>query len=143
MNCCVLQDRATRLLRLARASVAALAVIAAAAATPASAQTTRPFPATALRGTLVVLQPPEITLNDQPARLSPGSRIRGENNMLALSGALIGQQFVVHYTLEPHGLVHNVWILTPAEIARQPWPSTPEELQRWSFDPSNQVWTKR
>ena len=110
---------------------------------PALADAARPFPAHALRGTLVVLQPPEIALNDKAARLSPGSRIRGENNMLVLSGALVGQKLVVHYTLESHGLVHDVWILTPDELARRPWPATVEEAQRWSFDPGTQVWTPR
>ena len=69
---------------------------------PALADAARPFPAHALRGTLVV-----------------------------------------HYTLESHGLVHDVWILTPDELARRPWPATVEEAQRWSFDPGTQVWTPR
>ena len=112
-------------------------------ALPAAAQLTRPFPAHALRGTLVVQQPPDITLNNQAARLSPGSRIRDSNHMLVLSGALIGQKLVVHYTLESNGLLHNVWLLTPDELARQPWPTTPEQAQRWSFDPGLQTWTRR
>ncbi|WP_234413901.1 hypothetical protein [Ideonella sp. A 288] len=109
----------------------------------AAAQAPRPFPANALRGTLEVNQGPEVLLNGQPARLSPGSRIRGENNLLVLSGALAGQKVVVHYTLETMGMVHNVWILTAEEMSRKPWPSTPEEAQRWAFDPAAQVWTKR
>jgi hypothetical protein len=98
-----------------RLALAALALTA----LPALAQTApvRNFPANALRGTLVVTQPPGITLDGQPARLSPGSRIRGANNMLVLSGALVGQQLTVNYTLEHHGLVHDVWILTEAEAA--------------------------
>ena len=109
----------------------------------AATQTTRPFPATALRGALVITQPPEVLLNGAPARLSPGSRIRGANNMLQLSAALAGQQLLVHYTREPSGLVHDVWVLTPDEAARKPWPATPEEAQRWEFNPVAQTWTRR
>src|SRR5512132_4405451 len=107
-------------------ALASLAALASVAFTwPVAAQSVRPFPASALRGTLVVLDPPAISINDQPARLSPGARIRGENNMLTLSGTLVGQPLVVHYTFESNGLVHDVWILRPEEIARRPWPTSP------------------
>ena len=77
---------------------------------------TRQFPAHALRGTLVVQQPPVITMDGAPARLSPGSRIREANNMLVLSAALVDRKkLTVNYTLEANGLVHDVWILTEAE----------------------------
>ncbi len=109
----------------------------------AAAQTSRPFPATALRGALVITTPPEVLLNGNTERLSPGSRIRGANNMLQMSGALVGQKLLVHYTREPSGLVHDVWILTPEEAARKPWPTTPEEAQRWEFSPAAQTWTRR
>jgi hypothetical protein len=109
----------------------------------AAAQTSRPFPATALRGALVVVQPPDVLLNGAPERLSPGARIRGANNMLQMSAALVGQKLLVHYTREPSGLVHDVWILTPDEATRKPWPATPEEAQRWEFNPAAQTWTRR
>ncbi len=109
----------------------------------AAAQTSRPFPATALRGALVVTQPPEVLLNGTPERLSPGTRIRGADNMLQLSGGLVGQKLLVHYTREPSGLLHDVWILTPDEATRKPWPTTPQEAQRWEFNPAAQTWTRR
>lgn len=109
----------------------------------AQAQTARPFPATALRGSFMVVQPPEVLLNGEPARLSPGARIRGANNMLQMSGALVGQKLLVHYTRETAGLVHDVWILTPEEADRKPWPTTAEEAQRWLFNPAAQTWTRR
>ncbi len=62
--------------------------------------------------------------------------------MLAMSGMLLGSRLLVNYTLDPQGLVNNVWILTPDEAARRPWPTTPEEAQAWSFDPVAQVWSK-
>lgn len=125
---------------------AAYCALALAAALPWAAQAqmpTRPFPANALRGSLQVTQPPEILLNGQSARLSPGSRIRGADNMVHLSGGLIGQQMLVHYTIDPTGNVHQVWVLRPEEAAKKPWPRTPEQAQRWAFDPSAQTWTER
>jgi hypothetical protein len=122
---------------------AAFAALLSLAAAGAMAQTSRPFPATALRGALQVVQPPDVLLNGEPARLSPGSRIRGPNNMMQLSGTLVGLNLLVHYTREPSGLVHDVWILTPEEAARKPWPTTAEEARRWEFNPSAQTWTRR
>jgi len=114
-----------------------------AAALPATAQAPRNFPADALRGALVVGSTPEITLNGQPARLAPGARIRGQNNMLALSGSLAGQRLLVHYTFDTSGQVKDVWILTPEEASKKPWPSTPQEAARWEFDAAKQTWTRK
>jgi hypothetical protein len=86
----------------------------------------RPFPANALRGTLQVTQPPELLLNGQTARLSPGARIRGVNNMLVMSGALVGQSLVVNYVRDAQGMVHEVWLLNPTE-ARQKMPGMPAQ----------------
>lgn len=87
--------------------------------------------------------PPIVTVNGEAARLSPGARIRGANNLLQLSGTLVGQNLLVHYTKEPSGLVHDVWILTPEEAARKPWPETADEARRWEFNPAAQTWTRR
>ena len=123
--------------------VAVLTLMAAGATCQAVAQTSRPFPATALRGALQITQPPDVLLNGEAARLSPGSRIRGTNNMLQMSAGLVGQKLLVHYTREPSGLVHDVWILTPEEAARKPWPGTAEEARRWEFNPAAQTWTRK
>ena len=109
---------------------------------PVAAQMQRNFPATALRGELRVMQPPEAVLNNRPARLAPGSRIRGADNMLVMSGAVVGTPLLVHYTLDPSGLVLDVWVLTPAEAARKPWPVTPEQAQTWRFNADAQTWTR-
>ena len=124
---------------MALAFAAALALLAPAAA---HAQMQRPFPPTALRGAIVVVQPPEISLNGRPMRLAPGARIRDRNNMLAMSGPLIGEKLTVHYTIDIDGDVRDVWILTADELARRPWPTTPEEAARWTFDPATQTWTR-
>jgi hypothetical protein len=122
--------------------LATTATLAGLCTLPAAAQASRPFPATALRGELVVLQPPEVALNGRSARLAPGARIRGDNNLLQLSGALINQRYTVNYTVDPSGLLLDVWILTPAERARLPWPTTPEQAATWAFDPSAQTWSR-
>jgi hypothetical protein len=108
----------------------------------AHAQQQRVFPATALRGELRIQQPPEVTLNGRPARLAPGARIRGADNLLQMSGALAGQALTVHYTRDDYELLRDVWILTPAERARQPWPATPAEAAAWRFDPVGQTWSR-
>jgi hypothetical protein len=80
----------------------------------------RNFPPKVQRGTLIITAPPEVMLNGKPERLSPGARIRGTNNMLAMSGVLVGQQLVVNYLREPNGMLHDVWILTALEAQIQP-----------------------
>ena len=119
-----------------------LAAAALALALPAAAQMQRNFPQTALRGELRIAQAPEALLNGRPARLAPGARIRGENNMLAMSGALSGVPLLVHYTRDTQGNLLDIWVLTPQERARQPWPVTPEQAQAWSFDFSAQAWRR-
>jgi hypothetical protein len=84
----------------------------------ASAQVNvRPFPTNAERGTMVVTYPPVIQMNGKSDRLSPGSRIRGLNNMLILSGSIIGQSLLVNFVRNATGEVHDVWVLTEAEAA--------------------------
>ena len=112
-------------------------------ATPMWAQAQRNFPAHALRGEMLVLQPPAVSIDGKPARLAPGARIRDESNMLAMSGALAERRLVVHYTFEPNGMLLDVWVLTPQELARQPWPKTLDEARSWVFDPVGQIWSKR
>jgi len=114
---------------------------AACLAAPAAAQQ-RAFAPDALRGALVITSSGEALLNGHPVRLAPGLRIRGQDNMLAMSGSLLGARLLVNYTTDMQGLVNNVWILTPAEAAKQPWPATPQQAQSWRFDPVAQAWSK-
>jgi len=115
-------------------------LLALAAALPAHAQ--RVFQQNALRGELVITQPPEALLNGKPARLSPGARIRNPSNMIQLSGSLLGQKLAVNYTLDPAGELRDVWILTDAELTKKPWPTTPEQAQNWVFDSAMQSWRR-
>jgi hypothetical protein len=125
-----------------RAALGGCVSVLLAAPLPAAAQLHRNFPADALRGKLVVLAPPMARLNGADARLAPGARIRGPDNLLVLSGAIVGAELVVNYTLDTGGLVHDVWILTDEERARRPWPTTPAEARSWSFDAFAQTWSK-
>jgi hypothetical protein len=111
-------------------------------ALPAAAQVQRNFPQNALRGAIVFGVAPEITVNDQMARLAPGARIHDLNNMTVVPGGLLGGRFLVNYTIDLSGLVKEVWVLRPEEATVQPWPTTPEQAQAWIFDPVAQVWTK-
>ncbi len=78
---------------------------------------TREFPAAALRGSLEVTVPPQVVLDGKLDQLSPGARIHGTNNMLLLSGALVGQKVKVNYIREINGALSEVWVLTEAEAA--------------------------
>jgi hypothetical protein len=91
---------------------------------PAAAQTIAqripPIAQSAQSGVLVVTAPPEVLLDGKATRLSPGARIHGHNNLLVLPAALVGQKLQVRYVRETLGLVHEVWILTEAEVAVLP-----------------------
>ena len=78
----------------------------------------REAPKDVVLGQLVVTAPPQVTMDGKPDRLSPGSRIRDLNNMLVLSGSIVGKQLPVVYRRDGAGLVHEVWILTEAEYAK-------------------------
>ncbi len=119
--------RAAFAITIAAGLLAALPVSGAHAQTAATAPipSVRQFPANALRGTLVVVSPPEISVDSKAERLSPGSRIRGMDNMLVMSGAIVGRSLIVNYTREPNGMIHDVWILTDAEIAEKRPHATP------------------
>jgi hypothetical protein len=128
--------------RSSRAGVVALLFGLLSTVGPVQAQVQRNFPPNALRGALVIGDPPEATLNGEAARLAPGARIRDADNMIVMSAKLSGARFLVNYTVDLTGLVKEVWILTPAEAAVKPWPRTLQEAQDWSFDPIAQVWTR-
>ncbi len=86
-------------------------------AQPATDQLQRQFPDQARRGVLRVTAPPDILLDGKPDRLSPGARIRSTDRRIVLPQQLVGQELQVNYRRESLGLVHEVWLLTPAEQA--------------------------
>lgn len=78
----------------------------------------RDVPADVRLGRLVVTQPPEVTLDGKPDRLSPGARIRNTNNLLLMSGSAVGQTLPVVYRRDAAGLIHEAWVLTPEEAEK-------------------------
>ena len=109
----------------------------------AHAQQHRFFPANTLRGELVVTQFPEVLLNGKAARLAPGSRVKNDNNLWVPPSSLTGQKLIVHYTVEGSGLLMDVWVLNPVELANKTWPRTPQEAATWQFNAGNQTWIKQ
>jgi hypothetical protein len=109
---------------------------------PCLAQVQRNFPPNALRGELVVGEVPQVSVNGVSGSLAPGAHIRGQNNMLQMSGSLVGAKLLVHYTLDTAGQVKDVWILTADEAAKRPWPRTLLEAEKWEFDFGAQTWSK-
>ncbi|MCK7499392.1 MAG: hypothetical protein MZW92_59965 [Comamonadaceae bacterium] len=62
----------------------------------------------------------------------------------SLSGALAGQQAASCTTrARLRGQLHDVWMLTPAELRQQPWPThAPRKRAAWRFDPLSQTWSR-
>ena len=124
-----------------RLATALLLTLSAALSTwPALAQTDGPpvvrdFPKAALRGEMVVLAPPEISMDGKPDRLSPGARMRDSNNQLVLTGPFVNQTLMVNYLRDTMGLVQQVWILTNAE-AKLKRPNSPTSLFNFVFGSS-------
>jgi hypothetical protein len=76
----------------------------------------RQFPAKAVRGDMVVLAPPLISIDGKRERLSVGARIRDANNHFTLSAPLLNKPLAVNYVRDNTGLVHEVWILNAEEV---------------------------
>ena len=84
----------------------------------------RRFPDKALRGTMKVVQTPEILIDGKRERLSPGARIRDTNNRLVLSASITGQEFIVNFVRNSTE-IHEVWILTELEAKQKMKSNTP------------------
>ncbi len=118
------------------------AIVAFGLVAPAAAQL-RAFPQNALRGAIVFGEYPTIVLNGKSRTLSPGSRVRNQQNAIVIAATLTGTKAIVNYTLDTTGdQLRDVWILTPDEIAKRPWPATVEETRTWIYDPASMTWTK-
>ncbi|MES2991542.1 MAG: hypothetical protein V4844_08970 [Pseudomonadota bacterium] len=123
-------------------AAALTAVLTVAVVAPAAAQT-RSFPQNTLRGTIAFAEDGTIALNGRATTLSPGSRVRDEQNMIVLPAALVGTRRLVHYTLDFGGpQVRDVWVLRPDEAAIRPWPATLEQANTWTYDATTATWIK-
>ena len=125
---------------LALAASAALAqtdqntqAVQATSSTEAVKPNVRQFPAKAVRGEMVVLAPPVISIDGRQERLSVGARIRDANNHFTLSTPLLNKPLLVNYLRDNTGLVHEVWILN-AEEAKEKRPGGTATLFNFNTD---------
>jgi hypothetical protein len=95
----------------------------------AQAQTLRTFPARALRGNMTFVDAVHVVLDGQQERLSPGVRVRNQQNRIVFPNSLSGRNFAVNYFRDAAGRINEVWILTPAEMSRDLRKSAPNRLQ--------------
>ena len=93
----------------------------------------RNFPVGTLRGKFMVLAPPEIKLDGDLERMSPGARIRSAQNMMVMPAAIIGQNLLVNYTRDASNLVSQVWILTADEARAERESAEKPFLNFWPF----------
>ncbi|HVY07280.1 MAG TPA: hypothetical protein VHB46_15010 [Burkholderiales bacterium] len=80
----------------------------------------RTFPQTARRGDMKAFQYPAMKIGDKVLRLSPGSRIFNEQNLLILPVALQKQYAPVMYLLDMQGDLSQVWLLSAEEAKQYP-----------------------
>lgn len=101
---------------------------------PEAAVSGRVFPVNALRGQIAFGAPPVITVDGQPARLSPGVRVQSAQRMLTSPAQLAGQSYVVNYTREAtSGMVNQVWLLTDAEASTKRATAARPFFNFWPF----------
>ena len=102
----------------------------------------RTFPVGTLRGKFMVINAPDVELDGQVDRLAPGARIRSEQNMLVMAGAIVGQKYLVNYTRDAAGLLREVWILTPNEATASRESLSKPFLNIWPFTSNDTVNTQ-
>ncbi|MEZ5663703.1 MAG: hypothetical protein R3E94_09300 [Burkholderiaceae bacterium] len=105
--------------RRAIATTALCATLLVVAGQSLAQATIRQFPPQAIRATMVVRQAPEITMDGEAMRLSPGARVHGVSNTLVLSASLTGQELTVNFVPDAQGQVREIWILNEAEAAEK------------------------
>ncbi|HEX4985467.1 MAG TPA: hypothetical protein VFV71_05270 [Burkholderiales bacterium] len=101
--------------------IAALALVAAALC-PLQSSAERVFPQAARRGDMKAYSYPAMKIGDYVYRLSPGSRIFNEQNLIIMPASLQRQLAPIMYTLDMRGDLAEVWLLTSEEAARRPLP---------------------
>lgn len=122
-----------------RLCAAALLAATATAAGTALAQglpsaETRNFPPNAQFGELQVSNFPEVTLNGETIRTTPGFRLFSPERTLVFASNYQDQKLTVGYVIEPQTQwLHTAWILTPAEVEKYKPMSTKPGLLRGLF----------
>jgi hypothetical protein len=94
------------------------AILVLAGATQAFAE--RTFPEQAKRGELKAYEYPSMKIGDHVFRLSAGSRIFNQQNLIIMPASLLVQTAPVMYMLDTSGDLSRIWLLTGDEAARLP-----------------------
>ena len=94
------------------------AILVLAGATQAFAE--RTFPEQAKRGDLKAYEYPSMKIGDNIYRLSPGSRIFNQQNLIMMPASLQVQTAPVMYMLDTSGDLSRIWLLTGEEAAKLP-----------------------
>jgi hypothetical protein len=103
-------------------------VLALACATLAGAE--RNFPEQARRGDMNAFDYPSMKIGDKVYRLSPGSRIFNQSNLIIMPASLEIQDAPVMYMLDTRGNLSSIWLLTGEEAARIAPPQPPRPPPR-------------
>ena len=86
-----------------------------------------PIPLRAKRAEITFDGSLDVLVDGKKGRLAPGARIFGADNLLKLSGSLVGKAKCKYLQEDGTGLLMSVWILTPREIATpDPKPLPPD-----------------
>ena len=83
---------------------------------PVAVAQVRQIPDVAKRGNIVHIEGPIVEIDGQRMRLSPGARIRSQDNLFIVPMSL-PPGALVKYTLDGSGQIRRVWVLTPEEAA--------------------------
>ena len=103
----------------------ALALVMLACCSSIATAQLRTIPKEAVPGQLRHLQSMVVEIDGKPRQLSPGAQIRDPDNRLVLPVSLM-EKTPVRYLVDSTGMVHRVWILSPAEKAALPPPPSPK-----------------
>lgn len=98
-------------------------LLAFAVATPVLAD--RNFPPRAARGEMKAFQYPYVKIGSRTLRLSPGSRIFNEQNMIVMPVSVQAQKAQVMYSIDMNGDLDDLWLLTAQEARARPLPKAP------------------
>lgn len=90
----------------------------------------RIFPVETQFAELTITDFPEVAINGQTIRTTPGFRLFTPDRTLVMAHNLQGQKFPVAFVIEPSTQwLHTAWILSPSEI-EQYQPVKPSLLRR-------------
>lgn len=78
----------------------------------------RPFPQNAKRGTMSPAIYPNIVIDGKLRRLTAGSFIRNQDNLIQMPATLAKGEYKVNYTVNIQGDIVNIWMLTDVEASQ-------------------------